>query len=100
MSRNESRKQVEAVGITSAGTVHFIRTENGSPKTDNEIKNIGGKATIVEGYRTFCGKLIDKDNVFIDNADEKVDEFVERGKHFCKSCRSNVRFHRDDIERT
>lgn len=98
MPRKKSRQEVEAVGLSSAGTVHFMRTENGEPKTDGEIRPVNGTPAIVEGYRTFCGKLLDKEKVSAEDIDQKVDEYVEDGKHFCKSCRSNVRYHRNDIQ--
>jgi hypothetical protein len=100
MSEDHPQENVEAVGLSSANTVHFVKMENGTPELDGEIKQVNGKTIMEEGYKTFCGKLLDKDSVFVENADEKVDEFVDKGKHFCKSCRSSVRFYRGDIERT
>lgn len=94
MSEIDSQEEVEAVGISNQGTVHFVEMENGEPHYNGKINNQGN---ITEGFETFCGEYIDLEDVFVENFDEKVDEFADEGKHFCKSCRSNVKFHRNDI---
>lgn len=46
MPRKSSRQDVEAVGLSNADTVHFIRTEDGEPKLDGEVKSVDGKPTV------------------------------------------------------